>query len=86
MASCMVMMATTQAMANRVEWTPSIRPVATTMAQTVALWALGIPPSPTIRSSCSLPARSELMVVLISCAVSHPRMETVRISFQVKML
>ena len=56
------------------------------MAQTVALWALGIPPSPTIRSSCNLPARSELMVVLMSCAVSHPRMDTVKISFHVKML
>ena len=56
------------------------------MAHTVALWALGMPPSPTIRSSCSFPARMELMVVLISWAITHPKMEMVRISFHVKIL
>ena len=51
------MIATTLATAKMAESTPTQRPVAMTMAQTVALWALGIPPSPHMRSNWNLPSR-----------------------------
>lgn len=79
MASCIVMMATTAATAKIAELMPSLRAVAMTMAQTVALWALGIPPSPHIRSSWNLPSRIKLMRVFSTCATSQLRSETVRI-------
>ena len=53
---------------------------AMTIAQTVALWALGIPPSPHILSSWNLPSRIKLMMVLSTCATNQPTMETVNIS------
>ena len=50
-----------------------------TMVQTVALWALGIPPSPHIRSNWNLPSRIKLMMVFSTCATNQLRSETVRI-------
>ena len=46
---------------------------------TVALWALGIPPSPHIRSNWNLPSRIKLMTVFSTCATNQLRSETVRI-------
>jgi len=73
------MMATTAATAKIAELMPSLRAVAMTMAQTVALWALGIPPSPHIRSNWNLPSRIKLMMVFSTCATNQLRSETVRI-------
>ncbi len=47
---------------------PALRPVTMAMAQTVALCALGIPPSPHIRSSWNLPSKTKLMMVFNTCA------------------
>ena len=71
MASYMTMMDTIRAMANRVECVPQYRPVATTMAQTVAEWALGIPPAPHMRSGMNFPTRMRLMMTLIIWAESE---------------
>ena len=85
MASCIVMMATTLATAKMAELTPSQRAVAITMAQTVALWALGMPPSPHMRSSWNLPSRIKLMRVFSTCATNQPRSDTVRIGLNEKI-
>ena len=42
------------------------------------MWALGIPPSPHMRSSWNLPSRMKLIRVLSTCATNHARSDTVR--------
>ena len=79
MASCMVIIATTQATAKIGEATPALRPVTIAMAQTVALCALGIPPSPHIRSNWNLPSRMKLMMVFSTCATNQLRSDAVKI-------
>ena len=45
----------------------------------IALCALGIPPSPHIRSSWNLPNRTKLMMVFNTCAMNQLRSDAVKI-------
>ena len=56
---------------------PALRPVTMAMAQTVALCALGIPPSPHIRSSWNPVSYTHLPLMLMSPPHSSRRMAAV---------